>query len=310
MESNLDHLIRGWVQGQRLIGLIGFIGSMWYFHSGGLLELLMTGREFDATDARDKVYSVLGLAGVPMTTDPYPDETSNFPVDYTKSVSEVYQDAVKYFINRDRNLDIISILLSHRNDQSTDLPSWAPDWRVPVSEIPLNHNWDFFTWKMAAGGYKLQAPLQSYSEVGILRVQGYFITTIKQCDDVTTGLYELLQPIIDAQAAEDSPDEQEPRSKEIHVRDFDASKHTTRGCTTETNNLCLAPASAQPDDAVVILIGGKTMFLLRWVENEDSESEEIRARVVGPCIMPGLMFGAGITYARSNGYEPTDIILV
>jgi hypothetical protein len=283
---------------------------MWYFHSGGLLELLMTGREFDATDPRDKVYSVLGLAEVPMTTYRHPDGTSMFPVDYTKSVSEVYQDAAKYFINRDRNLDIMSVLLSLRNRNSTELPSWIPDWRVPATEIPLNQNWDIFSWKMAAGGYKLQAPMQSYAEVGILRVQGYFVTRIRQCDDVTTSLYDLLQPVIEAQAGKEPQEGSEQEEAVLHVKTFDPSTHTTRCCTTEGGGVCLTPTSAQPGDIVAILIGGKTLFLLRLVEEDDSTSPEVRARVVGPCIQPRLMFGAGITYAREHGREPIDFTLV
>ena len=311
IKSNINHLIRGWVPGQRLIGLVGFIGSMWYFHSGGLLELLMTAREFDATDPRDKIYSVLGLAKIPMTTDPYPNDSPSFPVAYTKSVSEVYQDAVKYFINRDRNLDIISILLSHRNDKSTDLPSWTPDWRVPASEIPLDQNWDFFTWKMAAGGYKLEAPIQSYAEVGILRVQGHLVTKIRQCDNVTTCLYNLLQPIIEAQDLKGLPKEGKRKQEFLNVEAFDPSTHTTRCCKTESEEVCLAPANVQPGDTVAILIGGKTMFVLQPLKKEQhSAALEMRARLVGPCILPNFMFGAGISYARENHYEPIDIVLV
>ncbi len=98
-------LTRGWIYGKSVVKLLGCIGSIWYHHTGGFLDLLMAGREYEATDPRDKVYSVLGLGRVNPPSGPLPS-----PVDYSKSVSEVYQDVVKYFVNRDRNLDILAIL--------------------------------------------------------------------------------------------------------------------------------------------------------------------------------------------------------
>ena len=157
----------------------------------------MASREYGATDPRDKVYSVLGLARVPMTTTaetPAPDlRTLTFPVDYTKSVSEVYQDVVKYFVNRDRNLDILSILLTHRNSSSdNDLPSWVPDWRVPVSEIPITAHWDFISLKVAAGGFRVDVLHQSHEDKGILRTQGYIIRTILQVENYSAHVHDVL----------------------------------------------------------------------------------------------------------------------
>ena len=60
----LRYIRRNWVWGQTVTGCIGNIRSLWYYHAGGFLDLLMTGRDFNATDPRDKIYSVLGLARV------------------------------------------------------------------------------------------------------------------------------------------------------------------------------------------------------------------------------------------------------
>ncbi len=143
----ISYLTRGWKYGQPVIRVIGCIRSIWYHHAGGLFELLMPSRRFEATDPRDKVYAVLGLGQVPMTTqkqsktgkEPAQDASNapRFPVDYTKSVSEVYQDTVKYFINRDANLDILALLLTCRNAQSaTDLPSWVLTGVCPPARSP------------------------------------------------------------------------------------------------------------------------------------------------------------------------------
>ena len=63
----LKYLKRAWRYGQSAFGFMAETGSVYYFHGGGLLELLMIGREYEATDPRDKVYGVLGLA-----REPYP----------------------------------------------------------------------------------------------------------------------------------------------------------------------------------------------------------------------------------------------
>jgi hypothetical protein len=59
--ARLQYLSR-WIFGQSVTGYIGEIRSMWYYHAGGLLDLLMAGNFFESTDPRDKVYSLLGLA--------------------------------------------------------------------------------------------------------------------------------------------------------------------------------------------------------------------------------------------------------
>ena len=57
--------------------------------------------------------------------------TQIFPIDYNKTVSEVYQDVVRFLIDTDRNLDCLTVF-GERRSPSTDLPSWATDWRKDV----------------------------------------------------------------------------------------------------------------------------------------------------------------------------------
>ncbi|KAH8587390.1 hypothetical protein B0O99DRAFT_694558 [Bisporella sp. PMI_857] len=128
--TSLQFLTRGWTYGTSAFDLMAETGSVYYFHGGGLLELLMISRNFEATNKRDKIYGVLGLARVPTIGTGHiqsTDQSPHFVVDYSHSVSEAYQHVVKYFINRDRNLDILCVLATHRGPTSSDLPSWVPD---------------------------------------------------------------------------------------------------------------------------------------------------------------------------------------
>lgn len=61
-------LTRGWIYIRPVTQLTDSIRSIWYHHSGGLLNLFIVSREYKAAHSRDKLCSVLDLARVPMTT--------------------------------------------------------------------------------------------------------------------------------------------------------------------------------------------------------------------------------------------------
>ena len=138
----------------------------------------MVSRAFEATDPRDLVYAVLGMTNVPIESDSAAEnahvsfDIPQMRIDYSATVSEVYQYVAKYIINRDKNLDILCILSTHRDENSTDLPSWTPDWRVPTSTIPLFENWEYFGYKFGATGFT-KTTLQDQCDLGKLVVQGF-----------------------------------------------------------------------------------------------------------------------------------------
>lgn len=71
----------------------------------------------EATDPRDKVYGLLGLA--------MGNDVGLVEADYSCSLWEVVYAVTVRFIERNQNLDILSYLVGKR---STQLPSFVPDW--------------------------------------------------------------------------------------------------------------------------------------------------------------------------------------
>lgn len=85
-----------------------------------LLQLLKSYRDREATDPRDKVYALLGIAG----------DLSIYRIvpDYSISFEEVYKATTLQFILAYRSLEVLN--LSFGLSKASELPSWTPDWRV------------------------------------------------------------------------------------------------------------------------------------------------------------------------------------
>ncbi|KAF7956997.1 hypothetical protein EAE96_004319 [Botrytis aclada] len=93
----------------QLIGLMGYISNC------------------KASDLRDRIYSVLGLATDGFLAD---------PPRYQDSFEEVYSNLVKSFVDKHKSLDILCFVdrfhsLEILNGQPV-LPSWVPNWRADV----------------------------------------------------------------------------------------------------------------------------------------------------------------------------------
>lgn len=86
-------------------------------HNLNLLALLQRLHPFRASDPRDKVYSVLGLAN--------DRQDLGLTVDYTCTVEQLYIKTATQIIRTSSN---INILLACLHIKSLVLPSWVPDW--------------------------------------------------------------------------------------------------------------------------------------------------------------------------------------
>ncbi|KAK4899153.1 hypothetical protein LTR27_003383 [Elasticomyces elasticus] len=113
----------------------------------GLANILPRCKAFEASDPRDLIFALLGLTNcasdLPMASGMVQDETESemepdelkrplhFEIDYTMSVTEVFQQATKYILNSDRSLLLLSTSgIDNLPPSDPLLPSWTIDWRT------------------------------------------------------------------------------------------------------------------------------------------------------------------------------------
>lgn len=104
-----------------------------------LIDILRDLRVLSATNPKDKIYALLGLAT---------DCVDAPPVNYSLSTSSIYVDFAWYFLSKGQGIEVLHAAGGH--DYSIDLPSWVPDWSskserfAAFDRIVANHS--------AAGG--------------------------------------------------------------------------------------------------------------------------------------------------------------
>ncbi|KAK3319593.1 heterokaryon incompatibility protein-domain-containing protein [Cercophora scortea] len=89
---------------------------------------------FDATDARDRIFALLGMpfAG----NDPSSSTNLLLTPDYTQPTSAVYLLAAKRILAQDQHLRLLSAV-QHGPGLDTTQPSWVPNWSKPYHAEPL-----------------------------------------------------------------------------------------------------------------------------------------------------------------------------
>ncbi|PKS11373.1 hypothetical protein jhhlp_003135 [Lomentospora prolificans] len=120
-------------------------------------------------DPRDRVYGVLNLlTGEDQKLGIYPD--------YSKTVTEVYQNTTLKWIKRYGSLNLL--VSCQMTTPPANLPSWVPDWSQPLTLQPV--------WRPGENGWWTDLVPYSFPTDGTLRGYGVTCATINGRRDLTT----------------------------------------------------------------------------------------------------------------------------
>lgn len=223
-------------------------------------------------------------------------------VDYNLTKSQVYQQAVKYMVNKYRSLDVLCTITDGFS-KSIDMPTWCPDWDLegapkPFSEIDYLHS------DIRAANDSM-AEMQVVEEWGILRAQGYRVDKVAALLDWSTTVLHLCRLCLDMRASASSGQDAADLGfldKAIRmiiaadpdaIRPFDPAKSTRRMCWTHCDRVALVPSDSEVGDEIWILKGGRLPFVLREecfaARLAHFDVEKVRGyiyEVVGPGFVP------------------------
>jgi len=260
-----------------------------------LLELAEFFRSYSATDPRDKIYALLGLA-MALETDRL---ASRIDANYTLSVEDLFLEIAHHVISGPEPLRLIRSVDGSCRKLSR-LPSWVPDWSIPGKMGPLSDFCD--------PGYFLasqRAVILKQPSSGVLKLAGKRIDIVRAVGEVMVDAQgetrlEILErwnslatkhctPVLQAFSWNDHPIDQTrghfclldnrtnygrliQRLKDICCRyltqRLDGICLGRRYLITEKGHFGLAPASAKVGDAVVLFPGAQLPFAISHSEQE------------------------------------------
>jgi hypothetical protein len=139
-------------------------------------------RYFEATNERDKVYALCGLA-----TDSGP-EGLNIVPDYGLSVPYIYKSVAIKILIKTQTLDLLS-MPRVAGPTSANLPSWVPDWSVwdfsrCLADQPTSGTY-VYGFESTPTSFKSNVEFESGGD--LLCIRGYIWDTIEEVGEFNDG---------------------------------------------------------------------------------------------------------------------------
>jgi hypothetical protein len=294
-----------------------FIFLMRFSFNLALWIILSQVVDSEATDPRDKVFGIFGFLDEQARRSQY------LQPDYTKAISDVFIDVVRYIVARHNGgkalSEVFQFFPNAAIDPNETFPSWVPRWDQEMGVFAKNHpHW-------AAGG----TPVENGAEITdnrILSLKGIKIcvlnlTTIEPLPEGTTLIQDVtrISTLLDHFHQHPSSSRTREAIQEAFSRTLTLGRlgatdlleflsieqrrlegvNIERACNFYRNILfskelfladddCmgLGPKTAEPGDVVCIIYGHKTPYVLHPTGTQ--------YKYVGACYLEGFMNGEAI----------------
>jgi hypothetical protein len=144
--------------------------------------MLQLFRHCQATDPRNKVFALIGLAEVFCG--------ESFDIDYNVPVNQDYQNLTQHIIEKSQNLEILACAWS-LGPRRPDLPTWVADWSISVFQLQsMLRSWyiggrndaPFYT---AGGDAETKPQYRFSSDIAELSLKGILYDRVDSAPDVT-----------------------------------------------------------------------------------------------------------------------------
>jgi hypothetical protein len=155
-----------------------------------LQSLLHSTRAFQATDARDKVFALFGLAGESRSPDTWP---KALMPNYSRATRDVYTEVTLYCIEKTCTLSILSqVERSPDTKEDPDgpaYPSWVPRWNLPqlasslhiYEVVKTTSRCKILTEKFSRASKDIPVALDQQAPAGVLRLGGIRVSHVESC---------------------------------------------------------------------------------------------------------------------------------
>ncbi|KAI1132540.1 heterokaryon incompatibility protein-domain-containing protein [Nemania abortiva] len=143
-------------------------GSLDGLGKESLLVVMRACRRKFTSEPRDKIYGILGML---------PDNIrKEFPIDYNKSIKEIYTNVVDFLLHTTDRMDVICESIHFpKLTGGAELPSWVPDWSQSPEITALGYSYNFCASGETRGKYyKLLDGRRNELEISAL-----FIDTVR-----------------------------------------------------------------------------------------------------------------------------------
>jgi hypothetical protein len=131
-------------------------------------------RRYQGSDLKDKIYSVLGMVDMFLP----PGVINPITPDYSYSLKKIYTATARAFIQDLPLLSNLSYVEDAKRRTVVDLPSWVPDFSIPLGRVPFNRLGTYDIFNAASIEKWPKGEMVHLDETSLLQLKGIRVTEV------------------------------------------------------------------------------------------------------------------------------------